>query len=212
MNYYHKNVGADADRMTFNAYGLEIDQYFMARAAGESPSRPEQKMPKELRILIDALNSSSAPHRYEVGSFLLGNDGDQRKEVAKHIKKLLACQSPTGHRTMRLVAKDMNLGVSIGQITANRWEYEKARCAVFMEKQGIDRWLSVQLDLDEGVAISEIVEINKGDYTQEQLRAAEAKLARDMEKNIAKHKIAPNQQCPCGSGERFKNCHGRRNG
>lgn len=210
MNYYHKNIGGDADRMTFNAYGLEIDQYFMTKAADETPKTPEQKMPQDLRKLIEALERSDTAHRYEVGSFLLGNNGNQRKDVAKHIKKLRTNQSPTGHRTIRLVSKDLKIGVSIGQMAEDRWSQEELRCALFMEKHDLMRWLSVQLDVRNGLHISEIVELRREDYTEERLKAAQSKLARDIEENIAKHKIARNQQCPCGSGERFKNCHGKR--
>ncbi|HSW92049.1 MAG TPA: SEC-C domain-containing protein [Candidatus Saccharimonadales bacterium] len=212
MNYYHKNVEGDADRMTFNAYGLEIDKYFMAKAADEELSKPEQKMPRELRLIIDALEKSHLSHRYDVGSFLLGNDGNQRKDVAKHIKKLLANQSTTGHRTVRLVSKDLALGISISQIAGERWEQEELRCALFMKKQDLKRWLSVQIKTDNGLSISQIVELKAEDYTEEQLNAAQARLERDLAQNMAKQKIAPNQQCPCGSGERFKNCHGKRNG
>jgi SEC-C motif len=212
MNYYHKNIEEGANRMTFNAYGLEIDKYFIAIAAGEELEVPKQKIPKELHLLLDALNRSNVPHRYEIGSFLLGNDGIQGKEVAKHIRKLLAEKSATGYRIVRLIAKDLDLGVSISEVIGQGWEQEELRCALFMERQGVKRWLSVQVEkTDNGLNVSRIVELKADDYSAEQLKAAHVKLERDLEKNIAKQKIAQNQQCPCGSGERFKNCHGKRN-
>lgn len=210
MNYYHKNVEPSANRMIFNAFGLEIDQYFMAKAADETPQTPEQKLPKELRAFIDALNRSIQPHRYEVGSFLLGNDSSQRKETTKHIKTLLTTQSSKGQRTVRLMAKDMGKGLSIGQVTEKSWEKEELRCALFMKKNGLGRWLSVQIDIEDGLTIKKIVELRIEDYTEDQLSEAQDKLNRDLEQNFAKLNIARNQLCPCGSGERFKNCHGKK--
>ncbi len=210
MNYYHKNIEPNATRMIFNAYGLEIDQYFMAKAADETPQTPEQKLSKELRTFIDALNQSTEPYRYEVGSFLLGNDSSQRRETTKHIKTLLTTQSSKGQRTVRLVAKDMGKGLSIGQVTEKSWEKEELRCALFMKKNGLDRWLSVQIDIEGELSIKKIVELRIEDYTEAQLADAEDKLNRDLEQNFAKLNIARNQPCPCGSGERFKNCHGKK--
>jgi hypothetical protein len=212
MNYYHKNVEASADRMTFNAYGLPIDQYFMGKAAGESPAKPIQKMPTELRALIDALNDSDQPHRFEVGSFLLGNDGGQRKDVTKHIKRIISKQKVDGQRTLRVASKDMKLGVSVGHVEDANWELEKARCAVYMKNNQLDKWLSVHIDTNDGIKVTQIVELKPEDFTDEQIAEAAVKLERDVQRNAARLNVARNQQCPCGSGERLKNCHGRKNG
>jgi hypothetical protein len=211
MNYYHKNVGEDADRMVFHSFGLGIDKYFMAKAAGENAARPSQKTSKALTELIESLNSSGLSHSYEVGSFLLSGDLHQRKDMEKHIKKLRD-NTAKGHRTVRMVAKELKTGFSIGQIVKGDWHNEEYRCALFMSKQGLERWVSVQLDTQNGFTVSQIKELRIGDYTQEQLQLAEVKLAKDMQANILNNKIASNQICPCGSGERFKNCHGKRHG
>ena len=210
MNYYHKNVDDDANRMTFNAYSLPIDQYFMGKLAGENPVKPEQKMSKELRTVIDALEASKHPHRFEVGAFLLGNDGYQRKDVTKHLKKVLGQQQTNGQRVIRLASPDMKFGMSIGHVEKEKLEQEKLRCAVFMKNNHLDRWLSVNVDTSSGLEITDIVELKSEDFTDEQIAGARLKLERDMQQNTTRLSIARNQPCPCGSGERFKNCHGKK--
>jgi hypothetical protein len=210
MNYYHKNVDSDATRMVFNSYGLPIDQYFMGKLAGENPTRPEQKMSKEMRSVINALEASKSPHRFEVGAFLLANDGNQRKDVTKHLKKLLGEQRTYGQRVIRLVSFDMKFGLSIGHVIDEKLELEKLRCAAYMKNNGLDRWLSVNTSTDNGLTIAEILELHANDFTDEQIGQAQAKLERDMTQHAARLTIPPNQPCPCGSGKIFKNCHGRK--
>lgn len=207
MNYYHKNVDDRADMMTFNAYGLEIDRYFMDKAAGGSPQKPEQKMSRELRELIAALNNSDQPHRFEIGSFLLGYDIHQRKEATRHLKKVFDKQRQGSQRTIRFTSLDLKLGVSIGSVEEVKWENERLRCAVFMKKHSIPRWLSVHIDTSEGLRIAKIVELYARDFTDEGIESAKMILERDIELSLNNTKIARNHPCPCGSGERFKNCH-----
>jgi hypothetical protein len=210
MNYYHKNVDGGANRMTFNAYSLPIDQYFMGKLSGENPVRPEQKMSKELRNVIDALETSKHPHRFEVGAFLLGNDGNQRKDVTKHLKKVLGQQRTNGQRVIRLASPEMNFGLSIGHVEEEKLELEKLRCAAYMKNNGLDRWLSVNIDTDNGLVMTDIIELRAEDFTDDQIMQAQAKLERDIRQNAARLTISRNQLCPCGMGERFKNCHGRK--
>lgn len=211
MNYYHKNVGSDANRTIFNAYSLPIDRYFMDKLSGKNPDRPEQKVPKELRNIIEALEVSKEPHRFEVGAFLLGNDNGQRKDVAKHLKKVLEQQHTDRRRVMRLGSPDMKVGFSIGHIEKANLELEKVRCAAYMSNMGLDRWLSVNIDTTDRVTVSDIVELKIGDFTDEQIKEAQAIIERGMQQNSSGLNIARNQLCPCGSGERYKNCHGRKN-
>lgn len=210
MNYYHKNVDSTADRMTFRAYSLPIDRYFMDKLAGKKTPRPEQKMSKEMRMVIDALEASTSHHRYEVGSFLLGNDGSQRKDVTKHLKKVLGLQPANGQRVIRLASPEMKFGLSIGHVEERKLEQEKLRCAVYMKNHNLERWLSVNTDNRHGLVVTDIIELKASDYTDEQITQARAKLEHDLSVNAARLSIARNQLCPCGSGERFKNCHGKK--
>jgi|GEM_PF-2417660 len=210
MNYYHKNVDSDATRMVFNSYGLPIDQYFMGKLAGENPTRPEQKMSKEMRLVINALEASESPHRFEVGAFLLANDGNQRKDVTKHLKKLLGKQRAYGQRVIRLVSFEMKFGLSVGLVTEDKLELEKLRCAAYIKNNGLDRWLSVNTSTDDGFAITDIIELKAGDFSDDEISQAKAKLERDMTQHPERLTIPRDQPCPCGSGELFKNCHGRR--
>lgn len=209
MNYYYKNIDSTANRMVFNAYSLPIDRYFMDKLSGENPERPEQKMPREMRDILNALEASDKRFRFEVGAFLLGNDGNQRKDVAKHLKKVLSQQRTNGRRVIRLGSPDMRLGIGIGHIEEASLGLEKLRCAAYMRNMGLDRWLLVNIDTTNELTITDITEIKASDFTEEEILQAQAKVERDMQHKATELKIARNQLCPCGSGERFKNCHGK---
>lgn len=209
MNYYHKNVDGSATRMTFNAYSLPIDRYFMDKLSGKDPVLPEQKMPKDMRSVIDALEESKYPHRFEVGAFLLANDDVQRKDVTKHLQRVLGQQRTNGRRVIRLGVPDMNVGISIGHIDESKLELEKLRCAGYMKNMGLERWLSVNVDTTDGLVVTNIIELKLDDFTDEEIAESQANIDRGMQQKLSGLNIARNQLCPCGSGERYKNCHGR---
>jgi|GEM_PF-2448445 len=56
--------------------------------------------------------------------------------------------------------------------------------------------------------IIDVTEIKDDDYGETPLMEADMELKRDIARNSLLKMIKPNQFYPCGSGKRFKNCHG----
>ena len=210
MNYYHNNIDSSATMMLFSAYSLPIDRYFMDKMSGENPDRPEQKLPREVRILIDALESSNLPHRFEVGAILLGSDSSQRKSITKHLQRALSQPGAKGSRVLRIGSPDMKVGISIGHVPVGALKSEHQRLAGYMRNIGLDRWLSVNIELTNDLRVTSIDEINIGDYTEDQIVEAQAQIEKSLNEKLPGMKIARNQMCPCGSNLRFKNCHGKK--
>lgn len=210
MNYYHNNIDSSASIMLFNAYSLPIDRYFMDKMSGDKPDRPEQKLPKEMRSLVNALESTELSHRFEVGAILLGGDSSQRKSITKHLQRVLNQPGAKGSRILRIGSPDMKVGISIGHVPAAIMKSEYHRLAGYMRNIGLNRWLSVNIDVADGLLVTDIDEIKIEDYTEEQIAEAQALIEKSLNEKISGMKIARNQMCPCGSNLRFKNCHGKK--
>lgn len=208
MNYYHNNIDSSASMMHFSTYSLPIDRYFFDKMSGENPDRPEQKLPKEMRGLIDALEFTNLPHRFEVGSIVLGGDSSQRKSITKHLQGVLSRSKVS--RILRIGSPDMKVGISIGHIPVSTLKSEHRRLAGYMRNAGLDRWLSVNVEVSSGLKVTSIDEISIGDYTEAEIVEAQAQIEKSMNEKISGMKIARNQMCPCGSNSRFKNCHGKK--
>ena len=79
--YYELPVRRADSYLSFDPrYMKDIDVYFSARHAGESPQRPEQRLPQNLKRLIEALKTSGLAGRFEAASILLsmGQRSSQR--------------------------------------------------------------------------------------------------------------------------------------
>ena len=212
MNYYHNNVEQGATRTTFNAYSLPIDRYFMDKLGGDDPEKPEQQIPNELRLIINALEESRLKHRFEVGAFLLSNDSNQRKGITKHLRKVIGQNEGDRRRVIRVGSPDQKTGYSFGHTEEANLEMEKLRCAGYMKNMGLDRWLIANIDTGKKLIIRDIIEIGIDDFTEDQISDAQAEIESRMKQKLSGLNIAKNQQCPCGSGERYKNCHGKKHG
>ncbi len=210
LNMYHMDVIKGVDRMTYHAYGQKIDRYFMDKDGDRKPERPQQKLPPFIRQIIDQLSVSKLPLRFLAGSVVLGFDQDSRTMINSGIRKILQEHPSSRHKSLKLVLNDRELGFSISDTADYVRQEEAARCAVFMKRQQLKEWLVIYIDKGKKLIVKDIELLKIEDFTDEQISEAELKIEADIARRIENGKIAKNQSCPCGSGERFKNCHGKR--
>lgn len=210
INYYHELPVQGMDRLTFDAsYMRDIDHYFMARSAGDMPPVPTQEMPLKMREFVEALRTSRLPHRFEVGSIILSMDAAGRDEFATDGLGTLDTGRAEGRqRTFRMPFTDRGFGLSISYAQGPHWPEELRRSAVQMEQGNCGRWLVVQMADKTPYEITSIEVISPGRFTDAELAADRLRHENKAQEQIVKGKPGRNDQCPCGSGKKYKRCHG----
>lgn len=215
--YADEMRGTGNAKLNFNGYRTDIDAYFSGVLQGEVPQRPKQSMPERIAEILRVLNAGAKPGRSMVASFLLDAAGDHREDIARAIDEGLR-----DHLTLGRVRPFSSYGEHaltlftwspvVPRDPANALEFTRNVVAGTLEG---DRLL-IEIDTDGKGAITDVcwslvsldglssVEVARHREAGRQLGQRRVDLAR------ARGKIGVNQQCPCGSGKKYKRCHGRR--
>jgi hypothetical protein len=195
--------------MTFDgSYLREIDHYFMARGAGESLPLPTQDIAPKMLQFITALKASGLPHRFEAGSMVLSLDSETRENFTKILGDLDAGRTEGRMRTFRVPFLQQKYGLSISRTQGSNWQEELRRSAVQMEISQCNHWVVVQLADKAEYEISSIEVIEPGRFDPAELSFERARHEVTTKERIGKLKPGRNDLCPCGSGKKFKHCHG----
>jgi hypothetical protein len=209
MNYYHELPAQGMDRMSFDAsYMRDIDHYFMDKSAGIESLRPTQDIPPKIRELISALKMCGLRGRFAVGSIVLSMSSAARQGFKEGLDTLDAGRDKGRQRTIRTPFSEEKFGLSISYTEGVNWQEELRRSAFQMVQSGCDRWFVVQLKPKSPYEVSAIELITPGQFTTAELAEAESHSEAKTSEAIAAEKPGRNDQCPCGSGKKFKKCHG----
>jgi len=209
INCYHKLPVRDMDRITFDpSYMRDIDYYFAEKSAGDSPEVPIQKMHSKMKDFINALRDSHLPGRFEVGSIILSMGRNEFEEI---LKTLDSARIEGRQRTFRIPFTALSIGLSITNADDIYWHKELIRSAVQMDQGKCGRWLVVQLANKIPYAISKIEIILHGRFSDAELISGKSHLEEKTQQTITTEKPGRNDPCPCGSGKKYKKCHGLNN-
>lgn len=214
---YAEELSENADKMQFDGYTTPVNEFFSAVLIGDEPPKPRQTMPRRIAEIVDLLGTSNEPHRAELSSFILNGAGDWRDTLASSIESSLK-ENKELKRTRPLSSYG---GVEMTQYV---WSPDAPRNAesaiehtrvVMIADNKPDRRL-VEFEYDsEGKLIAAYLQHvtldGVSDAEVERLRAKGVILhERRISDAQAKSKIGRNDQCPCGSGKKWKKCHGQR--
>jgi hypothetical protein len=210
QNQYHDFSAGNMTQVSFDpSYMRDIDIYLAARYAGESVSPPEQSLPPNMLRLIEALRASGVPGRFEAGSVLLSMGSGGRNEFNASLAALEPRRAAGRQPGIHLPFSSDRRGVSITHASDQNLLEETARCAARMHQGGHARWLIVQLDDRADYVVKTITVITPGAVAEEELSRGQLYLDRQVASVAATRRIERNERCPCGSGRKYKLCHGR---
>ena len=211
LNSYHQKPVEDVDWFSYDtSYMLDIDHYFMEKSSGGSPTVPTQDMPTKMRRFVNVLRDSGLKGRFEVGSIVLSMDQEGRGEFQTALDTLDKAMSEGKQRAFRMPFTSLHLGLTVTCASGWYWEAELQNSAVQMEQGRCDRWLVVQLKNRQAYRVTKIEVILPGRFSDEELSTAKARHEERTHRVIASEKPSRNDQCPCGSGKKYKKCHGFR--
>lgn len=214
---YAEELSKNADKMRFDGYTTPVSEYFSAVCVGDAPPKPRQKMPYRIAEIIDLLATSDNPHRAELSSFILDGAGDWRDTLASSIENALKENKELKRARPLSSYGEMEMTQFVWSPEAPRnaeSAIEHTRVVMLADNKTDRRLVEFEYDKDgklfgahlrnvtlEGVPAAEIERLRAEGVALHQRRIASAQVA---------GKIGRNDQCPCGSGKKWKKCHGQR--
>ncbi|MEF8699273.1 MAG: SEC-C metal-binding domain-containing protein [Candidatus Accumulibacter sp. UW20] len=209
INEYHSLPVSGADRFSFaTSYMKEIDYYFSEKYVGGSPARPEQQIPLLIKELLRALDTSRVEGRFEFASFILSMDQEGRDRLEAGLASLAASWKKGRQPSIRVPITLSSVGLTIASVKNENWDQELLRSAAQMKQSTCDRWLALSLRRHAPYEVEKIERILPDRYTEEELEEAKGQLETQTKTRIVTQKPGRNDPCPCGSGKKYKKCHG----
>lgn len=210
MNRYHDLPAEGMSRFSFDpSYMKDIDRYFAARSSGESLPIPEQILPARMRDFLAALRSSHLPGRFETAAILLSMGQDGRNDFAARLGGLEERRRVGTQPSVHLPFATESIGLSISHVHDENFDEEVIRCTARMQQGRLTRWIVVQLADQAAYTIKQIRAILPNTVSEADLARGRLHLGQQAARATSQRQLARNERCPCGSGRKFKVCHGR---
>jgi SEC-C motif len=203
-NYYHRPIAKGLDRMSFDAsFMRDIDYYFAEKAAGGSPEVPTQGMPTEMRALLNALRDCRLQGRFAVASMILSMSTSARTDFERSLLALKSALRAARERTLAL-----SFGLSITYASDSLLQDVLIKAAAQMTRGGLSRWMVVQLAHQQSFSVKRIETIIPSRFTETEIQRGDSMLLKSVSEAASTKQTKRNSPCPCGSGKKFKKCHG----
>jgi preprotein translocase subunit SecA len=214
---YAEEFSENTDKVQFDGYTTPVNEYFSAVLVGDAPPKPRQKMSRRIAEIVDLLGTSNEPHRAELSSYILDGAGDWRDTLASSIENALKENKELKRSRPLSSYGGMEMTQFVWSPGAPRnaeGAIEHTRVVMLADNKADRRLVELEYDKDgklfgahlrhvtlAGVPEAEIERLRAEGVVLQQRRIASAQ---------AKGKIGRNDQCPCGSGKKWKKCHGQR--
>lgn len=220
INMHTKSFG-DATHIVWHGYRDIVDKYYGELISGGSPQKPRQRTYEILASTLSRIEVSDIPQRLRVYSWLMDLGDEGRQQFDSLVRQCLDFQSSTRRiRPAVMMCEDRHILVfcMTPEITqpSETWMREYALSLV-SSMQGKDlltlrlgfnaehiAWahgeILGQQNLSE-IEPSRLAELSEK-YSQSRITA--------VKNSTGKNKVSRNEKCPCGSGLKFKLCHGQK--
>jgi hypothetical protein len=209
INFYHDLPVQGMDRMTFDASWMrDIDEYFAEKYRGNSPVLPKQQMPSRVTGLLDALRDSGRAGRFAAASIILDMDETGRVELDRAFEYLDTGVDEGRERSVKIPFSAASHGITVTHARGQLWQQELVRSAAQMEQSQCSAWVAVQVSGHSPYVISQIETIVPGSFSSEELAPGFRYVEDMVRRKITAEKPGRNDRCPCGSGKKYKKCHG----
>jgi hypothetical protein len=210
INLYHELPVQGMSRVSYDpSYMREIDIYFSERYAGKSPDIPKQRIPPRLAQLLEALKRSRLGGRFEAASIILSTDDIGRAQLEDALKHLDQGKVQGRQRSVRMPFTSEAYGLTVSYAQDRFWEQELLRSAAQMEQGRCNRWVAIQLAAGQPYEVARIDRVVPGRISERELAQARAHIEERVRQTIKTQSIGRNDKCPCGSGLKYKKCHGK---
>ncbi|WP_454055417.1 YecA family protein [Clostridium sp. Marseille-Q7071] len=221
-NMYSKIFERD-DNGQIIAYGYreKLDEYFSSLInKGFELDKPKQKMPVQFKEIIDYLNRSNLNERVKLATFLLDFSSDERENIINNIKKAFNRQREINRMLILNLFEEKSMCIychqeGIENITDEcAKEYtlatmleagESSRTELHLYYNDINKLKYIKFHF---YTLSDIPKEREKEFVELGHKYFNTKLITYKQQNNIK-KIGRNDLCPCGSGKKYKKCHGK---
>ena len=225
-NQYH-NITKDMSKSNLNifvGYRDEIDRYLgMLFLDTENAKKPKQNIPFFLTAIIENLELNRKPGFVKVGIVIYAFSKETKDKTNNFFLEMISLQ----HKERKIKPScfiwetyegDLSVSViiRIPNIPLNFKPTDYAITNMFIQEK--EKVLLLDISVDEEDKVKDvsfewikrtnlsIEEINQ--YKREAKEFAEFRFSNQI-KLRDKKKIGRNEKCPCGSGKKYKKCHGK---
>lgn len=206
-------------------YREELDNYF-ERVDTPLPQleKPRQNMSKRFREIIDVLLKSNNSQAVSISAYLLGFSSDARQELSDGIDTTLKRQASTGRQcavsfsgkgdSIRMTYFVFQDELHDAQTDQEMFDHAASFLLANGEKERM--MLSFRFDVNyalQSVSARSICIDQIPPSRIDELRSLGEQMGAFRVATYRKEhgKIGRNQPCPCGSGRKYKRCHGQNN-
>lgn len=213
---YVKEFSSGLDKpISWNGYREKIDGFFDDKFRDPAlPCPLKQEMPTRLAEIVDFLAFCNKPGRRKVVSLLLNYGGSWRNNIASSIDDVLKVQSSSLRPRPVSTYGGTNITMFCwqhGVIERDRkLAFDHASASMLVTQE--DRRMLLELVFN---GTGSLVEVDFSFLTllgippwdMDRLKRMADTLRRQrIDEAKQKGKLSPNQQCPCGSGRKYKKC------
>ena len=212
----------DYDWVFFDNLRTDLDSYFnLYDMPSIRPEKPVQLLPELYTDILDCLVCTDAPGRVSIATYLLDFSEESRAEfcesVAAALKRAVDRKRRTHVSLLGNTPDSIRCSVCIsvdGAFEADeRGDRDYALCQIVGQNEPNRVLLSLTFGQDGRMMRVKADWLSADQITPEEqnrLLALWSEMAeRRVEHALSERKIRRNEPCPCGSGKKYKKCHGR---
>lgn len=220
---FYSRVCESEDNRRISAYGLRepLDNYFGSLLnKGFEIEKPKQKIPIELEKIINFLGNSKIKNRVKLGTYILDFSPESKEDLNNNISKALVRQREINRMVQVSLMGETPMCVFCHQENINNMSHDEiekytlAHMIQYDEKFRLE--LNVFYDINNEITdikfkFHKIEDISK-EKVEELMEYGEELFEyriNNYKKQNRIKKIGRNELCPCGSGKKYKNCHGK---
>lgn len=205
------------------AYGYreEIDKYFSSLINENLKlSKPKQKIPSEIKKIIRFLDKSNKKNKVRLATFLLDICSEAREEINDIIIKALIRQTEIKRMLQINLTGETPMCIFCHQQYIKNMSYDESRDYTFATMIQMEDNYRIELHLfydgNDQIKDVEFEFLKYEDIPKERIdelkkigdRLSVLRIEKYKKEN-GKRKIGRNELCPCGSGKKYKKCHGK---
>ena len=192
----------------------KLDRYFDAleKSAGEA-LKPALAISSDFRDLIRAIERTNCDGFSEITLHLLNLDGVYHEQINTNIASLRqkVKDDEASHHATIVVGQDLGVTIELRSAGARQEHLEKY-CVLKKYQLKVPKWMCISVAANFQPSPDDRSKIFIGDWVFDP--TLEAALEKFREHKLKRatasgRKIGRNEQCPCGSGLKYKNCCGR---
>lgn len=221
-NVYSITVDNMAEgKLNWYGYRENLDNYFSSLFTGlVRVKKPEQELPCRIKEIVDLLDKSSLKNRSSLAIYLLDLGQDAREELSSQIDYILQRQVDMGRMLISSAFGDVRYSLLCYQDSLKKLtdeyvsEYVLSTMAINEEESRLE--LCLYFSKEKKLINMEFRNWSNNDIPSERIQElktigeeyAESRIM-SYKRQKGKKKIGRNEKCPCGSGLKYKKCHGR---